>query len=52
MPLRDLALQELGEVVNCKVADNYYLKTSVIYPGDMFLMTVWYIHQNLMSTER
>ena len=36
MPLRDLALQELGEVVNCKVADNYYLKTSVIYPGDMF----------------
>ncbi len=25
-----------GEVVNCKITDNYYLKTSVIYPGDMF----------------
>ncbi|OQB31100.1 MAG: hypothetical protein BWY08_00676 [Bacteroidetes bacterium ADurb.Bin174] len=25
-----------GEVVNCRVMDNYYLKSSVVYPGDMF----------------
>jgi hypothetical protein len=25
-----------GEVVNCKVTNNYYLKSSVVYPGDMF----------------